>query len=391
MEKLEIRAIATFIDPPKLWLRYVDDTFTKLKKIFMNSFLEHLNSQHPRLKFTTEEMEEDKISFLQTLVIVLEDRTVKTTIYRKPTHTDQYLNFESNHHVKQKIGIISTFEHSIEELVTTEEDKKKELNHVRKALRRCGHPKWSLNRKRSKNNGNGRKEKVERRGRVVLPYVKGVSERMGRIFKKYNLETIHKPSAKLRHILCNKMKDKVDILDQTGAVYYNKCKKHQNPKNDYVGETDRVLRGRQYEHRTIDHKTATRSASIQEEPEEEVREEPKGVRRSERNKGKKKRDFKAEATGSNQVLTEGSTEFSAHVASDTHEKSDLEFSVLCKDDDWFSRGVKEAVAIRKIKPTLNQDGGRFPLSPMYDKFIQSSLVMTTSRNGAEVATDQSTS
>ena len=128
--------------------------------------------------------------------------------------------------MKQKIGIISTFEHSIEELVTTEEDKKKELNHARKALRRCGHPKWSLNRKRCKNNGNGRKEKVERRGRVVLPYVKGVSERMGRIFKKYNLETIHKPSAKLRHILCNKMKDKVDMLDQTGAVYYNKCKKH---------------------------------------------------------------------------------------------------------------------------------------------------------------------
>ena len=80
-------------------------------------------------------MEEDKIAFLQALVHVLEDRTTKLTIYRKPTDTDQYLNFESNHHIKQKIesnhhikqkiGIISTFEHSIEELVTTEEDKKK--------------------------------------------------------------------------------------------------------------------------------------------------------------------------------------------------------------------------------------------------------------------------
>ena len=60
MEKLEIRALATFIAPPKIWLRYVDDTFTKLKRIFINSFLQHLNSQHPRLKFTTEEMEEDK-------------------------------------------------------------------------------------------------------------------------------------------------------------------------------------------------------------------------------------------------------------------------------------------------------------------------------------------
>ena len=65
---------------------YVDDTFTKLKKIFVNSFLEHLNSQHRRLKFTSEEMEEDKIAFLQALVHVLEDRTTKLTIYRKPTH-----------------------------------------------------------------------------------------------------------------------------------------------------------------------------------------------------------------------------------------------------------------------------------------------------------------
>ena len=113
-------------------------------------------------------MEEDKIAFLQTLVIVLEDRSVKTSIYRKPTHTYQYLNFESNHHVKQKIGIISTFEHSIEELVTTEEDKKREINHVRQALRRCGHPIWSLNRKKNKNKRNEREEKVERRGRIVL-------------------------------------------------------------------------------------------------------------------------------------------------------------------------------------------------------------------------------
>ena len=261
------------------------------------------------------------------------------------------------------------------------------MNHVRKALKRCGHPNWSLNRKKSKKNG--KREKEEKRGKVVLPYVKGVSERMGRVFKKYNLETIHKPSAKLRHILCNNMKDKVEMLDQTGAVYYNNCKKHPKPKNDYVGETDRVLRGRQYEHRTIDHKTASRSASIQEEPENEVRqEEQTGLRRSERNKGKKKRDYKAENSGSNQLLTEGGTEFSAHVASDIHEKSDLEFTVLCKDDDWFSRGVKEAVAIRKIEPTLNQDGGRYNLSPMYNKFIRSSLVMKIPCQGTEVATDQ---
>ena len=36
MEKLEVQAITTFIDPPKIWMRYVDDTFSKLKKLMVD-------------------------------------------------------------------------------------------------------------------------------------------------------------------------------------------------------------------------------------------------------------------------------------------------------------------------------------------------------------------
>ena len=80
----------------------------------------------------------------------------------------------------------------------------------------------------------------------------------------------------------------------------------------------------------------------------------------------------------NFLLTAGSTEFSAHVASDSHEKSDLQYSVLCYDDNWYQRGVKEAIAINKLKPTLNQDEGRHHLSPIYSKLIRSSVVLKTS-------------
>ena len=102
----------------------------------------------------------------------------------------------------------------------------------------------------------------------------------------------------------------------------------------------------------------------------------------------RKQDYKVENEGSNQLLTEGGTEFSKQVASDVHTKSDLEFAAVCKDENWFSRGVKEAVAIRKLKPTLNQDEGRYNLSPMYDKFIQTSLVMKIPSQGTQEATDQ---
>ena len=77
----------------------------------------------------------------------------------------------------------------------------------------------------------------------------------------------------------------------------------------------------------------------------------------------------------------------AHLASDTHEKGDLSFSVLCTEENWFKRGVKEAVAIRKIRPSLNKDLGRHHLSSIYDKFIQSSVTMKTTRNGAKEASE----
>ena len=253
MERLERKAITTFIEPPKIWLRYVDDTFSKLKMIYIDTFLEHLNSQHPRIKFTTERQENNKIAFLDTLVHVLPTKDIKITIYRKATHTDQYLDFESNHHIKQKIGIFRTFEHRINTLITEEEDKKKETSHVRKALRRCKHPIWSLNKKKEKKKED-KQEKQERRGKVVIPYVKGVSERLARTFRKYNIEAIHKPTTKLKHILCNKMKDKVEDLDKTGVVYYNTCRKH--PGSTYVGETERVLQERMYEHRIVSHQTS---------------------------------------------------------------------------------------------------------------------------------------
>ena len=213
MERLEKRALTTFVEPPSLWKRYVDDTFCKLKKIYVESFLRHLNSQHHRMKFTSEIEKDRMIVFLDALVHILQDRTTKTTIYRKATHTDQYLDFTSNHHIKQKIGIVKTFEHRAEALITKEEDKIEEVKHVKKALRRCGHPVWSLNRKKDTKRKETQVEKPERRGKVVLPYIKGTSEKLARTLRKYDIESIHKPTTKLKQTLCNKMKDKVEPLD----------------------------------------------------------------------------------------------------------------------------------------------------------------------------------
>ena len=102
---------------------------------------------------------------------------------------------------------------------------------------------------------------------------------------------------------------------------------------------------------------------------------------------KKKRNYKAMQEGSDQVLSEGNTEFSAHVASDTHNKDDLQYTVLCTEENWFRRGVKEAIYIRKIRPTLNVDEGRYQLTHMYDKLIRSSATITTPGHGEQDGTE----
>ena len=94
--------------------------------------------------------------------------------------------------------------------------------------------------------------------------------------------------------------------------------------------------------------------------------------------------------GSDQLLNPGTTEFSAHVASNTHKKSELEVKILCTDDNWFNRGVKEAIAIIKIRPTLNADEGRHHLSAMYNQLIKSSVTMGTPRQGTKNVTSEST-
>ena len=139
----------------------------------IDSFFNHLNEQHPRIKFTVEYEEKRSLPYLDTRVTVNPNGNVETSVYRKKTHTNQYLDFNSNHHVKQKVGIISTLMKRVE-IITKEEDKIEEQEIVKDAFRACGYPEWvvNINHKKKKE----KKEKDQFLGRVSIPYNKGLSE-----------------------------------------------------------------------------------------------------------------------------------------------------------------------------------------------------------------------
>ena len=103
MEDLETSALHTSQQPPSLWKRYVDDTLTIIKKDNKDAFLDHINSIDPNIRFTSEDPKDDgSISFLDILIILEEDGKLNTTVYRKPTHTDMYLHWDSHHTIPSK-------------------------------------------------------------------------------------------------------------------------------------------------------------------------------------------------------------------------------------------------------------------------------------------------
>ena len=85
------------------------------------------------------------MAFLDTNTIRQSDGTLKTTVYRKPTHTDQYLDFKSVHPEEHKLGVIMTLHQRAEVVTTDPDDLKLDKSHVNKALKICNYPRWAIN------------------------------------------------------------------------------------------------------------------------------------------------------------------------------------------------------------------------------------------------------
>ena len=64
MEDFEEQALTSTPCMPKIWRRYVDDTFTILSRDKVDIFLQHLNSQQPTIRFTMETETNNIIPFL---------------------------------------------------------------------------------------------------------------------------------------------------------------------------------------------------------------------------------------------------------------------------------------------------------------------------------------
>ena len=140
MEEFEIKAFNTTANPLQKWYMYLD-TFVIQKAKHSHQFPQHTTSTDPHIQFTAEEPNTDgSIPFLDNLAPPGPDNRLLTTGYRKPTHTNQYLHWESHHSLSARTTCVnSPLLH-------------KEGEHIKGALQRCKFPNWGLTRLKIKSN-----------------------------------------------------------------------------------------------------------------------------------------------------------------------------------------------------------------------------------------------
>ena len=131
MEDLEKRALSTSLSQPCFWKRYVDDVCSSVKSNLVLTLQNHLNNIEPSIQFTVERETEWKISFLYVTVCRQDDGQLSTKVYRKPTHTERYLSFDSHHPVVHKRAVTKSLTDRAKTIPSSVDQQSKEMKRDR--------------------------------------------------------------------------------------------------------------------------------------------------------------------------------------------------------------------------------------------------------------------
>jgi len=140
MEDIEHKAMSEFHHPPKVGKRYIDDTFVVIKREYLQQFFNFLNSIEPTVQFAKETESDGVLAFLDVKLTRENTGYLDYTVHRKPTHTDRYPNFRSDHSLQHKKAVIKTLLCRAEHLTSSEANYKEEINRVQLALKNNGYP-----------------------------------------------------------------------------------------------------------------------------------------------------------------------------------------------------------------------------------------------------------
>ena len=229
-----------------LWKRYVDDCIAIIKTSDIEKFLEHINSIDNSIQFTIEKENNNQLPFLDVNIIRLPDGKVKFKVYRKPTATGRYLDYNSNNPISHKINTVTALQRRAYTICSDVEDRGEELEIVRKDLQMNGYPSKLLdNCHRSLTAP--RSEPIAQQDnliKITAPYIKGTTERVKRLLRNHNVKLFDTNKNSLKSKIC-RLKDKRNNSEKSNIVYEFSC---GDCPAKYIGESSRTLKVRSHEH-----------------------------------------------------------------------------------------------------------------------------------------------
>ena len=245
------QAMKTFDIKPKFIRFYVDDSFLIMNSRFVDSFLNAINDLGKTLgsiKFTIEKEVNCELPFLDVQV-TRSNGTLSTRVYRKPTHSNRYLNFNSHHSIQNKKSVIRTlinraFTHSSEQ-----QGLNSEIQHIKSVLLENNYPSSLIDQviQECKNKHNPNQIKISNFdiSKVIsIPYYRFLGENIKNTLRKFDIQCVFNRGLTLRNILNNSINK--NNSDKSHVVYSVDC---IDCPAVYVGTTKRKLSKRINEHR----------------------------------------------------------------------------------------------------------------------------------------------
>ena len=165
-------------------------------------------------------------------------------VFRKPSNSGKYLDFNSYHHTTQKRNVVLALKNRAHN-ICSENTVNREYEVTNNDLKKNGYPSKFIS-----NTQTNRNLPITSQNTPIIikyisgPYVKGASVKIGKLLLKYGTKLASKSSNTLRRNLC-KLKDKREAYENSGIVYEIKC---LDCSASYLGETGRELKLRIKEH-----------------------------------------------------------------------------------------------------------------------------------------------
>ena len=233
----------------KFYVRYVDDTLLLVKQEHMDEILQKFNQFHKNLKFTVDNFENTVAHFLD-----LEIHPDGVSIYRKDTHTAQFVNYNSYTKFNHKDAWIRSLVIRAKRLCSPNKIKE-EMKKIREFASYNAFPKWIVNTTMKKAS---QRKKLDDQDEeeftslsLSLPYIGNESEQIVKRSKKKLARllidkvriNVYFKSTKLCFFTSNK--DRIPLLSNSFVIYEYTC---PGCAEKYIGKTESTLQNRTREH-----------------------------------------------------------------------------------------------------------------------------------------------